>query len=187
MRRSNDQRGLSYYRQGLIVSPGSSFTSVPHASSSCIWLTVASRRKAWVKSAPLRLAPPCDTVSAARSTLDRGGRAEPLALVEEQNGLVSSHGRWPEGLCPGEDAEKIFYGIDDIAGAEDVIIVEGELDKLAFEVAGVRNVISVPDGAPRRRANSGAPASLRRSGSAALTIATVVRGHSVNYNHPYLR
>ena len=57
-----------------------------------------------------------------------------------------------------------------------------------LRVWGVRNVISVPDGAPRRRANSGAPASLRRSGSAALTIATVVRGrHSVNYNHPYLR
>lgn len=54
-----------------------------------------------------------------------------------------------KGFAQVEDAEKIFYALDDIAGAEDVIIVEGECDKLAFEVAGFRNVISVPDGAPK--------------------------------------
>jgi twinkle protein len=45
-------------------------------------------------------------------------------------------------------AEIIFYGLDDIAGVESAIIVEGELDKLALEEAGMRNVISVPTGAP---------------------------------------
>ena len=45
-------------------------------------------------------------------------------------------------------AEKVFYGLDDINGSKDVIIVEGEIDKLVFEVAGYTNVISVPDGAP---------------------------------------
>jgi len=49
-----------------------------------------------------------------------------------------------------KDAEKIFFGLDDIAEAKDAIIVEGELDKLALEEAGFRNVISVPDGAPSR-------------------------------------
>jgi twinkle protein len=43
---------------------------------------------------------------------------------------------------------KIFYGLDDIKGATDIIIVEGEMDKLSLEEAGFRNCISVPDGAP---------------------------------------
>ncbi len=45
-------------------------------------------------------------------------------------------------------AEKIFYGLDDLVGLDWVVIVEGECDKLACEVAGVVNVLSVPDGAP---------------------------------------
>jgi twinkle protein len=52
-----------------------------------------------------------------------------------------------------KDAESILYGLDDIANLADtdaVIIVEGECDKLALEVAGYRHVISVPDGAPQR-------------------------------------
>ncbi len=51
-------------------------------------------------------------------------------------------------------AEKVFYGLDDINGSEEVIIVEGELDKLAIEVAGYTNVLSVPDGAPPPNAKS---------------------------------
>lgn len=46
-------------------------------------------------------------------------------------------------------AERIFYGLDDItADTTDVIICEGQIDKLAFEMAGYKNVLSVPDGAP---------------------------------------
>lgn len=45
-------------------------------------------------------------------------------------------------------AEKIFYGLDDIEGAECVYIVEGEIDKLSLAEAGITSVISVPDGAP---------------------------------------
>jgi twinkle protein len=48
-----------------------------------------------------------------------------------------------------KDAEKILYGLDDIADVTDAIIVEGELDKLALEEAGIRNAVSVPDGAPK--------------------------------------
>ncbi len=46
-----------------------------------------------------------------------------------------------------KDAEKIFFGLDDLA-RDWAVIVEGECDKLALEVAGIRNVVSVPDGAP---------------------------------------
>ena len=45
-------------------------------------------------------------------------------------------------------AEKILYGLNDIAGKEEVIIVEGEIDKLSLEEAGLTNAVSVPDGAP---------------------------------------
>ncbi|XP_019156441.1 PREDICTED: twinkle homolog protein, chloroplastic/mitochondrial isoform X3 [Ipomoea nil] len=46
------------------------------------------------------------------------------------------------------DTERILYGLDDITGASDIIIVEGEMDKLAMEEAGFRNCVSVPNGAP---------------------------------------
>ena len=46
-----------------------------------------------------------------------------------------------------KDAEKILYGYDDIEDTQ-TIITEGELDKLACEVAGFKNAVSVPDGAP---------------------------------------
>ena len=46
-----------------------------------------------------------------------------------------------------KDAEKILYGLDDLT--EDwAVIVEGECDKLALDVAGIYNSVSVPDGAP---------------------------------------
>jgi twinkle protein len=48
-----------------------------------------------------------------------------------------------------KDAEKILYGLDDIADGKEAIFVEGEPDKLAFEEAGIRQVLSVPDGAPK--------------------------------------
>ncbi|WKA09348.1 hypothetical protein VitviT2T_027005 [Vitis vinifera] len=47
-----------------------------------------------------------------------------------------------------EDTEKIFYGVDDIKAASDIIIVEGEIDKLSMEEAGFYNCVSVPNGAP---------------------------------------
>ena len=46
--------------------------------------------------------------------------------------------------------DKTLYGLDDMAESETVIIVEGEMDKLAMEQAGFRNCVSVPDGAPAK-------------------------------------
>lgn len=41
---------------------------------------------------------------------------------------------------------KIFYKLNDIINETEVIITEGEIDALSFEVAGYKNAISVPDG-----------------------------------------
>lgn len=43
--------------------------------------------------------------------------------------------------------KNIFYGINDIIGEEEVYIVEGEIDKLSLWEIGVKNCISVPNGA----------------------------------------
>lgn len=44
-------------------------------------------------------------------------------------------------------AERVLYGLSDIAPAR-CVIVEGEIDKLSVEVAGIASCVSVPDGAP---------------------------------------
>jgi len=44
-------------------------------------------------------------------------------------------------------AEKVFYNINSVVGYDDCVIVEGEMDVLAMHEAGIKNVISVPNGA----------------------------------------
>jgi twinkle protein len=44
-------------------------------------------------------------------------------------------------------AEKIFYNINSIIGYDACVIVEGEMDVLAMHEAGIKNVVSVPNGA----------------------------------------
>ena len=44
-------------------------------------------------------------------------------------------------------AEKIFYNINSVVGYDWCVIVEGEMDVLALHEAGIKNVISVPNGA----------------------------------------
>ncbi len=44
-------------------------------------------------------------------------------------------------------AERILYGLNDIDPAR-CVIVEGEIDKLSVEEAGITSCVSVPDGAP---------------------------------------
>lgn len=45
-------------------------------------------------------------------------------------------------------AELLPYGLDDIAPGAPLVWVEGEMDKLAVEVAGIAACVSVPNGAP---------------------------------------
>ena len=44
-------------------------------------------------------------------------------------------------------AEKVFYNLNSIFNSDIAVVVEGELDALALHEAGVRNVVSVPNGA----------------------------------------
>jgi twinkle protein len=50
--------------------------------------------------------------------------------------------------------ERILYGLDDVKAGERLVWVEGEMDKLAIEVAGQTACVSVPDGAPAVDARS---------------------------------
>jgi predicted RNA-binding Zn-ribbon protein involved in translation (DUF1610 family) len=45
-------------------------------------------------------------------------------------------------------AQRILYGLDDLRGAETMVVVEGEIDKLSIDTAGGPPAASVPDGAP---------------------------------------
>lgn len=46
-----------------------------------------------------------------------------------------------------KDAELVFYGLDDIKDSTWCVIVEGEIDKLSFSEVGIKEVVSVPNGA----------------------------------------
>ena len=48
-------------------------------------------------------------------------------------------------------AERVLYGLNDVQ-PERCVIVEGEIDKLSVEVAGITSCVSVPDGAPSETA-----------------------------------
>lgn len=73
-----------------------------------------------------------------------------IAFTYRRNGMLVSckYRETPKRFWQESNTEKIFYGLDDIREASDIIIVEGEMDKLAMEEAGFRNCVSVPDGAP---------------------------------------
>ena len=62
--------------------------------------------------------------------------------------LVNVKTRYPgKKFSMSAGAELIFWGIDDCRDAGQVVVVEGEMDKLALEVAGITAVLSVPNGA----------------------------------------
>ena len=44
-------------------------------------------------------------------------------------------------------AEKVFYNINSVVGYDWCVLVEGEMDVLALHEAGIKNAISVPNGA----------------------------------------
>ena len=50
-------------------------------------------------------------------------------------------------------AEKVFYNINSIVGYDTCVIVEGEMDVLALHEAGIKNAISVPNGATLNQNN----------------------------------
>lgn len=79
------------------------------------------------------------------------GKRDAIAYPSFRNGELVSvkyRARGSKDFRTSKDTERILYGLDDIAGAETIVIVEGEMDKLALEAAGIRACVSVPDGAP---------------------------------------
>jgi twinkle protein len=92
------------------------------------------------------------------------------SLVNIKYRTLNKHFR----MVPG--AERILYGLDGIAGAETVCIVEGEIDKLSIDTAGGPPTVSVPDGAPAVDARHYASkfAFLDETAMAHLTGATTV-------------
>ncbi|OVA05130.1 Toprim domain [Macleaya cordata] len=93
------------------------------------------------------------------AVMQKSGDELAIAFTYRRNGvLVSCKYRdinkkfWQE-----KATEKILYGLDDIKDASDIIIVEGEIDKLSMEEAGFRNCVSVPDGAPPQVSNKELP------------------------------
>ncbi|KAJ4982412.1 hypothetical protein NE237_033249 [Protea cynaroides] len=93
------------------------------------------------------------------AVMQKSGRELAIAFTYRRNGkLVNCKYRdinkrfWQE-----RDAEKILYGLDDVKESSDIIIVEGEIDKLSMEEAGFRNCVSVPDGAPQKVSNKELP------------------------------
>ncbi|MDR4498441.1 MAG: toprim domain-containing protein [Candidatus Scalindua sp.] len=47
-----------------------------------------------------------------------------------------------------KDRDRVFFGLDDIGEQKEIIITEGEIDKLSLNEVGYLNCVSVPDGAP---------------------------------------
>lgn len=52
-----------------------------------------------------------------------------------------------KGFASSKNSSQIFYGYNDIKGSDELIIVEGEMEKLAFKEIDYANCVSVPNGA----------------------------------------
>jgi twinkle protein len=50
-----------------------------------------------------------------------------------------------------KDAELIMYNLDRIVDTDEVVICEGEIDAMSWHEAGVKNVVSVPNGASKNQ------------------------------------
>lgn len=60
---------------------------------------------------------------------------------------------WKKSFKLAKDAELIFYNLDNIQYETECYIVEGEMDALTLMQIGIRNVISVPNGATTKNVN----------------------------------
>ncbi|XP_024455895.1 primase homolog protein isoform X2 [Populus trichocarpa] len=74
-----------------------------------------------------------------------------IAFTYRQNGAIvgCKYRTMEKRFWQEKDTRKWLYGLDDINEATEIIIVEGEIDKLSVEEAGFRNCVSVPGGAPQ--------------------------------------
>ncbi|XP_044478834.1 primase homolog protein-like isoform X1 [Mangifera indica] len=87
------------------------------------------------------------------SVMQLSGDQDVIALPFKQNGvLVGCKYRTcrEKKFWQVKGTQKWLFGLDDIKDADEIIIVEGEIDKLAMEEAGFLNCVSVPCGAPQK-------------------------------------
>ncbi|KEH28494.1 nucleic acid-binding protein, putative [Medicago truncatula] len=82
-----------------------------------------------------------------------------IAFTYKQNGLIvgCKYRTMEKRFWQGKVIDKVLYGLDDISHATEIIIVEGEIDKLSLEEAGYQNCVSVPDGAPGKVSSKDPP------------------------------
>ncbi|KAK2394676.1 primase protein [Trifolium repens] len=82
-----------------------------------------------------------------------------IAFTYKQKGLIvgCKYRTLEKRFWQGKGTEKVLYGLDDISNATEIIIVEGEIDKLSLEEAGYQNCVSVPVGAPAKVSSKDLP------------------------------
>ncbi|BBH01220.1 toprim domain-containing protein [Prunus dulcis] len=116
----------------------------------------------------LRLEPPGEKITAyfsermisdetlrRNAVMQRSGDKDIIAFTYKRNGLLvgCKFRSIEKRYWKAKGSENTLYGIDDINDAAEIIIVEGEIDKLSVEEAGFCNCVSVPDGAPGKSSN----------------------------------
>nr|XP_009768495.1 PREDICTED: twinkle homolog protein, chloroplastic/mitochondrial isoform X3 [Nicotiana sylvestris] len=74
-----------------------------------------------------------------------------IAFTYTQNGMLigCKYRTLEKRFWQEKGTDKALYGLDDVREADEIIIVEGEIDKLSVEEAGFLNCVSVPNGAPQ--------------------------------------
>uniref|UniRef100_M1BW74 Nucleic acid binding protein n=1 Tax=Solanum tuberosum TaxID=4113 RepID=M1BW74_SOLTU len=74
-----------------------------------------------------------------------------IAFTYRRNGMLigCKYRTLEKRFWQEKGADKVLYGLDDVREADEIIIVEGEIDKLSVEEAGFPNCVSVPNGAPQ--------------------------------------
>lgn len=80
-----------------------------------------------------------------------GGETECIAFPYIRNGGVVNvkyRSIAQKGFSQEVNGEQIFYLVDDLEAGEPIVIVEGEIDALTCREVGLKNVVSVPSGAP---------------------------------------
>lgn len=78
-----------------------------------------------------------------------------IAFTYRRNGMLigCKYRTLEKRFWQEKSTDKVLYGLDDVREAEEIIIVEGEIDKLSVEEAGFPNCVSVPNGAPQSSAS----------------------------------
>ncbi|KAL4627895.1 hypothetical protein ACB092_05G199500 [Castanea dentata] len=86
------------------------------------------------------------------AVMQLSSRKDVIAFTYRQNGLLvgCKYRTIGKRFWQEKGTEKILYGLDDINDVAEIIIVEGEIDKLSLEEAGLCNCVSVPNGAPSK-------------------------------------